>query len=100
MALRCYSDVSSLLVHLQLIISTFRNDDGKGNDSDIATKHYYEWLKEEATIVSSKRGSDDNSSPWNQIAPTKRGFFTRFEKYLFRSAMHDVNRIPRLPSLW
>ena len=51
MALSCYLDVSSLSVHLQLIIGSLRNDAGKGNDLDNATNHYYEWLKEEATIV-------------------------------------------------
>ena len=51
MALSWYSDASSFSVHLQLIIGSFRNDDGKGNDSDNATNHYYEWLKGAATIV-------------------------------------------------
>ena len=51
MALSCYSDVSSLSVHLQLIIGCLRNDDGKGNDSDNATYHYYDWLIEESTVV-------------------------------------------------
>ena len=50
-ALSCYSDVGSRSVHLQLIIGGLRNDGGKGNDLDNATNHYYDWLKEEATIV-------------------------------------------------
>ena len=49
MVLSCYSDVSSLSVHLQLIIGSLRNDGGKGNDSDNATNH--SWLKEEATML-------------------------------------------------
>ena len=40
MALSCYSDVSSLSVHLQVIIGSLRNDDGKANDLDNATNHY------------------------------------------------------------
>ena len=51
MALNCYLDVSSLSVHLQLIIGGLRNDDGKGNDSVNATNHFYDWLIEESTIV-------------------------------------------------
>ena len=51
MALSCYSDVSSLSFHLQLIIGCFRNDDGKGNDSDNVTNQYYDCLIEESTVV-------------------------------------------------